>query len=40
MLDEDLNKKLIDLQAKMIKSTISSVSFSKVLNDTLRKQLK
>ena len=40
MLDDDLHKKLIDLQAKMIKSTVSSVSFSKVLNDTLRKQLK
>lgn len=40
MLDEDLIKKLHDLQAKEIKKSEKSVSFSKVLNRTLRKELK
>ena len=40
MLDEDLIKKLHDLQAKEIKKSEQSVSFSKVLNQTLRKELK
>ena len=40
MLDEDLIKKLHDLQAKEIKKSEKSVSFSKVLNQTLRKELK
>jgi len=40
MLDEDLHKKLRDLRAKKIKAGMGSTSFSKVLNDVLRKQLK
>ena len=40
MLDEDLDKKLRLLQAKLIQSTTSSVSFSEVINETLRKNLK
>ena len=40
MLDEDLHKKLRDLRAKKIKSGTGDTSFSKVLNDVLRKQLK
>lgn len=40
MLDEDLDKKLRSIQAKAIQNTISSVSFSTVLNETLRNSLK
>ncbi len=40
MIDEDLDKKLRLLQAKMIQQTKSAYSFSKVLNETLRKSLK
>jgi hypothetical protein len=40
MIDEDLDKKLRLIQAKQIQSTNGSVSYSKVINDTLRKQLK
>jgi len=40
MLDEDLNKKLHLIQAKAIQSTNNVVSFSAVLNETLRKNLK
>ena len=40
MLDDDLVKKLRELQAKQIKETEGSVSFSGVLNDTLRINLK
>jgi predicted CopG family antitoxin len=40
MLDEDLLKKLHDIQAKKIKETTESVSFSEVLNETVRKSLK
>ncbi len=40
MLDEDNLKKLRLIQAKLIKETISSVSFSKVLNETITKSLK
>ena len=40
MLDEDLDKKLRSLQAKAIQNTTSSVSFSSVLNETLRTSLK
>jgi hypothetical protein len=40
MLDNDLDKKMRMLQAKMIQSTISSVSFSNVLNQVLRESLK
>ncbi len=40
MLDDDLDKKLRLIQAKAIQNTASSVSFSTVLNETLRNYLK
>jgi len=40
MLDDDLAKKLREKQAKLIKESKSSVSFSRVLNEAVRKGLK
>ena len=40
VLDDDLQKKLREKQAKKIKETSGSVSFSNVLNETLRKCIK
>ena len=40
MIDDDVDKKLRDLQARMILTSDVSVSFSKVINETLRKGLK
>jgi len=40
MIDDDLNKKLHLIQAKAIQNTTSSVSYSRVINETLRKKLK
>jgi len=40
MIEDDLDKKLRIIQAKAIQSTNSTVSFSGVLNETLRKSLK
>jgi hypothetical protein len=40
VLDDDLLKKLREKQAKLIKESVKSVSFSRVLNDTLRKSIK
>jgi len=40
MIDEGIDRKLRLIQAKQIAKTSSSVSYSQVLNDTLRKQLK
>ena len=40
MLDEDLIKKLHDIQAKQIKETSESVSFSTVLNKALKQSMK
>jgi len=40
MIDEDNDKKLRLIQAKQIAKTSSSVSFSQVLNEAIRKQLK
>ena len=40
MLCDDLDKKIRILQAKRIHTEQISVSFSKVINDTLRKGLK
>jgi len=40
MIDEDLDKKLRLRQAKMILKEQSSYSYSRVMNDTLRKVLK
>ncbi len=36
MLDENLEKKLRKIQAKLIKNSKKSMSFSKVVNDILR----
>ena len=40
VLDDDLVKKLREKQAKLIRVSAKSVSFSRVLNDTVRKCLK
>jgi len=40
IIDEDLDKKLRLRQAKIIQQTNSSCSYSRVLNDALRKVLK
>ena len=40
MIDDDLDKKVRLIQAKEIIKTSSSISYSRVLNDVLRKQLK
>jgi predicted transcriptional regulator len=40
ILDDDLPKKLHEIQAKQIKQSIKSVSFSRVLNEVLHKGLK
>jgi hypothetical protein len=40
MLEDELLKKLHDIQAKLIKESKSNISFSGVLNDTLRTGLK
>jgi len=40
MLDDGLLKKLHEIQAKQIKQSTKSVSFSHVLNEVLRKSLK
>ncbi|HET9009072.1 MAG TPA: hypothetical protein VFN17_03015 [Nitrosarchaeum sp.] len=40
MIDEDVIKKLRIIQAKQIKESAESVSFSKVINDCLAKSLK
>jgi len=40
MLDKELRKKLLDLQADQIGKTTSAVSFSDVLNQTIKKGLK
>jgi predicted CopG family antitoxin len=40
MLDDDLYRKLLERQVKLIKESIKSVSFSRVVNETLRKSIK
>ncbi len=40
MIDDDLDKKLRMRQAKFIQQEQSSCSYSKVLNETLRKVLR
>jgi len=40
ILEDDLVKKLHEIQAKQIKQSTKSVSFSRVLNEVLRKSLK
>ena len=40
MLDDDLLKKLHEIQSKQIKKSKKSVSFSRILNEVARKGLK
>ena len=40
MIDDDLDKKLRTLQAKMIQKENKSYSYSKAIWDTIRKDLK
>ena len=40
VLDDDLLKKLREKQAKLIKESVKSVSFSHIVNVTLRKGIK
>jgi hypothetical protein len=40
VLDDDLVKKLREKQAKLIKESTKSVSFSSVINQTIRKCIK
>jgi len=40
ILDDELLKKLHYIQAKLIRESEKSVSFSRVMNDVLRKALK
>jgi len=40
MLDDELIHKIRTKQAKLIKKSSKSISFSRVLNDTLRDSLK
>ena len=40
MIDEDILKKLRVIQAKRIKESTKSVSFSQVINESLQKSLK
>ncbi|WP_299291181.1 hypothetical protein [Nitrosopumilus sp.] len=39
VIDYSTYKKLRDLQAKMIKNSKNNISFSKMINDLLRKSL-
>jgi len=40
LFDEDLDKKIRQIQAKRIQNASGSVSFSEVINDLLKKSLK
>ena len=40
IIDEDIDKKLRLIQSKQIAKTNSSISYSQVLNESIRKQLK
>jgi len=40
MIDDDLDKKIRLIQAKKIQDTNKIVSFSEIINETLRKNLK
>ena len=40
MVDDDVDKKLRQLQAKAILKKMGNVSYSRILNDNLRKGLK
>lgn len=40
VLDDNIVKKLHDKQAKLIKESVKSISFSSVINQTLRRTIK
>ncbi len=40
MLDDDLVRKIHEIQSKQIKQSTKAVSFSRVLNEVARKSLK
>jgi hypothetical protein len=40
IIDDDLDKKIRMIQAKMIQTTSGSVSYSKVVNETLKAGIK
>jgi hypothetical protein len=40
MIDDNIDKKIRLIQAKMIQNTSSSVSYSKVINELLEKSIK
>jgi len=40
MIDDDLDRKLRLIQAKQITRTSESISYSRVINEAIRKQLK
>jgi len=40
MMDDDIIKKLRNKQAKLIKKSSKSISFSRVVNDSLKDSLK
>jgi hypothetical protein len=40
MIDDDIDKKLRQIQAKMIQTTSGSVSYSKVINEMLKTSIK
>jgi len=40
VISDELDKKIRNLQAKMIQSSTSNVSYSGVINDILKKELK
>ena len=40
LIDDDLDKKLRNIQSKIIKQKQGSYSYSKAVNDTLRRVLK
>jgi hypothetical protein len=40
MIDDDLNKKIRQIQAKLIQKENKSISFSRVINSTLKDSIK
>jgi len=40
MLDDDLYEKLLEIQARLLKKSIKSVSLTRILNELLRHHLK
>jgi len=40
MLDDDLYEKLLEIQAKLLKKSIKSVSLNRIVNELLRYNLK